>query len=173
MGSNPRQSDHHPRRPDSRPSAILRGMPVADQHESRDDSIAQRLCNQKLNLRKSLLPFVPEISALARFQPIGIMQSKCYQSSDGALSCVNCHDPHARTSSDPRASESACLKCHGNEAQVRCRVSPKSDWLSCHMPLVDTGQRVLFTDHWIRVRHVSDPPTVPRIGQAGGGSIGR
>ena len=55
----------------------------------------------------------PEIAALARFQPIGIMQSKCYQASDGAFSCINCHDPHARASKDPLIYENACLKCHG------------------------------------------------------------
>ena len=37
---------------------------------------------------------------LARFQPIGLSLSKCYRQSAGALSCVNCHDPHGRASSD-------------------------------------------------------------------------
>ena len=100
----------------------------------------------------------PEIPALARFQPIGILQSKCFQASNGTLSCVNCHDPHARSSADRSLYVAACLQCHGAESQTHCSVSPKSDCIGCHMPLVDTGQRVLFTDHWIRVRNASDPP---------------
>ena len=44
----------------------------------------------------------PEETGLARFQPVGLMQSKCYTRSDGAFSCVNCHDPHARASIGPR-----------------------------------------------------------------------
>lgn len=102
----------------------------------------------------------PEIPALARFQPIGIMQSKCYQSSEGAFSCVNCHDPHARASSDRITYEAACLRCHGADRQVPCPVSPRSGCIECHMPRVDTGQIVPFTDHWIRVRKSTDPPAV-------------
>ena len=103
----------------------------------------------------------PELPALARFQPIGIMQSKCYQSSAGGLSCVNCHDPHARASSDRASYEAACLHCHEAEPRIPCPVSPVSGCLACHMPRVDTGQRVYFTDHWIRVRTAGDPPSAP------------
>ena len=38
---------------------------------------------------------------LARFQPIGLSQSRCFKGSEGRLSCVSCHDPHARSTSDP------------------------------------------------------------------------
>ena len=54
----------------------------------------------------------PENTALARFQPVGISQSKCYTQSAGAFSCVTCHDPHARASSNRAGYEPACLKCH-------------------------------------------------------------
>lgn len=103
----------------------------------------------------------PEVPALARFQPIGIMQSKCYRSSDGAFSCVSCHDPHARASSDRTSYEAACLLCHGDRRPTSCPVSPRSGCIECHMPRVDTGQIVPFTDHWIRVRKATDPPAAP------------
>lgn len=38
----------------------------------------------------------PDNVQLARFQPVGLSQSRCYIESKGALSCVTCHDPHAR-----------------------------------------------------------------------------
>jgi hypothetical protein len=103
----------------------------------------------------------PDDPQLARFQPIGLMQSKCYTRSGGAFTCVNCHDPHSRASSDQHAYEAACLQCHDgvreSEKIVPCPVSPRNGCLSCHMPKVDSGQRVLFTDHWIRVRRPGKP----------------
>lgn len=94
----------------------------------------------------------PDNTALARFQPVGIAQSKCYKRSAGALSCVNCHDPHGRASSDVAGYEAACLRCHERPRNSGCPVSPRTGCIGCHMPKVDSGQRVLFTDHWIRVR---------------------
>ncbi len=94
----------------------------------------------------------PDNSALARFQPVGLSQSKCYTRGGGKMSCVTCHDPHRRASSDRSSYETSCLKCHETESQARCPVSPQSGCIDCHMPKVDSGQRVLFTDHWIRIR---------------------
>jgi hypothetical protein len=89
---------------------------------------------------------------LARFQPVGLLQSKCFRASAGALSCVTCHDPHARSPSDRQSFETFCLKCHSARDQTPCPVSPQAGCIDCHMPRVDTGHRVLFTDHWIRPR---------------------
>jgi hypothetical protein len=106
-----------------------------------------------------------EDPALARFQPIGLTQSRCYQASAGAFSCVNCHDPHGRASSRSELYEAACLTCHegGGAAahQVACPVSPRTGCVDCHMPKLDSGQGVLFTDHWIRVRDDRDPRPGP------------
>jgi hypothetical protein len=107
---------------------------------------------------------------LARFQPIGVSQSRCYTQSAGAMSCVTCHNPHARASSDRDGYNVHCLKCHyftpaapaeslaatGKQGIGRvtrnCPVSPEKGCVDCHMPKVDSGQHVLFTDHWIRIR---------------------
>ncbi len=105
---------------------------------------------------------------LARFQPIGLSQSRCFSESKGKLSCISCHDPHARSSSDPKSYERVCLSCHEMPRKATtaetghamshlaansvCPVSPSRGCVACHMPGVDSGQHVLFTDHWIRIR---------------------
>jgi hypothetical protein len=98
----------------------------------------------------------PDDPELVRFQPIGLMQSKCFTASAGVLRCTTCHDPHARASADRAGYETVCLSCHGPSSKPAagraCPVSPKAGCLDCHMPKVDSGQRILFTDHWIRVR---------------------
>ena len=109
---------------------------------------------------------------MARYQPVGLSQSRCFKESNGALSCVSCHDPHARASTNRAAYDLVCLSCHrggANDHRVSresldtdkrsqatarrfCPVSPGARCVECHMPKVDAGQHVLFSDHWIRVR---------------------
>ena len=121
----------------------------------------------------------PDNPFLARFQPVGLMQSKCYARSEGALSCVTCHDPHARSSPDRVSYNAICLECHGAHgptampaagihSRVVCPVSPRERCVECHMPQVDSGQHILFSDHWIRVRRqgessLSIPTSVPGL----------
>ena len=87
---------------------------------------------------------------LVRHQSVGLMQSACYLKSQGALSCVTCHDPHARTSTDRPRYEASCLSCHQQAPRKSCTVSPASGCLSCHMPRRDVGRGMMMTDHWIR-----------------------
>ncbi len=111
---------------------------------------------------------------LARFQPIGLMLSKCYRLSDGALSCITCHDPHARPSRNRPEYDSICLSCHGGidrsseqppgkQTHVpECSISPRDRCVECHMPrvAVDPGQHVRLSDHWIRI-HAKTEATMP------------
>jgi hypothetical protein len=114
-------------------------------------------------------PLDPENAHLARFQPVGILQSRCYRESKGAFSCVTCHDPHARASTDRAGYNRTCLACHSGaqatptasktpadppfrvEARLPCPAEPGGDCIACHMRRVDAGQGILFADHWIRV----------------------
>jgi hypothetical protein len=110
----------------------------------------------------------PDDPHLARFQPVGILQSRCFRESGGAFSCTTCHDPHARASTDRAAYLAVCLSCHSGGAPdagapptppgistvagTPCPVEPRGDCVNCHMPRVEAGQNVLFADHWIRIR---------------------
>jgi hypothetical protein len=94
---------------------------------------------------------------LVRFQTIGLPQSPCYRRSEGRLSCVTCHEPHSRTSTDRPAYMAICLDCHQARPQTTCPVSPRDGCLDCHMPRQDAGNGMLFTDHWIRVRTDVEP----------------
>jgi hypothetical protein len=115
----------------------------------------------------------PDDPKLVRFQPVGITRSQCFVQSAGAFHCVSCHEPHARASADRASYEPVCLSCHSGSGRAapgkrepaagkRCPVSPKNGCIECHMPRVDPGQHILFTDHWIRVRRPADPRAIPQ-----------
>lgn len=121
---------------------------------------------------------------LVRFQPIGLMQSECYRQSKGALSCLTCHDPHARASSNRPSYDATCLNCHGGSAAAgattpatahgaACPVSPSGRCVECHMPrvAVDPGRHVLLSDHWIRVHREGESARAGGPGRAAGDRV--
>lgn len=85
-----------------------------------------------------------DITMTQRFQPYGISQSKCFQKSGDTLTCMTCHDSHAKLSKDENVYVKACLNCHnGTEKQlpdksmmksIICPVNPKEKCIGCHMP---------------------------------------
>jgi hypothetical protein len=95
----------------------------------------------------------PDNLSIVRFQPIGLVRSKCFQMGRSGLRCTSCHDPHARLSRDTAAYEAVCLDCHrsGGPAKTLCPVSSIKDCVACHMPRREVISGALFTDHWIRV----------------------
>jgi hypothetical protein len=128
-------------------------MPFGPDRGTADDEM--RLCGQchrhpETGRPERIRRDNPEI---VRFQPVGLMQSACYRTSRGALSCVTCHDPHARLSTRLSTYEAACLSCHRSAPRATCPVSPQTGCIDCHMPTRDAGQSVLFHDHWIAVNH--------------------
>jgi hypothetical protein len=103
----------------------------------------------------------PENATLVRFQPVGLLQSACYRKSRGTLSCANCHDPHAKTSTDLPGYEAACLSCHRGPSQTPCKVSPGTGCVGCHMPRRDATRGMMMADHWIRSHPDTAANTIP------------
>jgi hypothetical protein len=136
--------------------AARRGLPDLSMPFGHGEEPAEaqvRLCGQCHRLPENVPPdeLRPERSVLPRFQPVGLMQSRCYTRTPGGLSCSTCHDPHARTARDRPAYEAICLSCHQSAPRAVCSVSPRSGCLDCHMPRRETGNGMRFSDHWIRI----------------------
>lgn len=91
-----------------------------------------------------------------------MLQSRCYLASDGAMTCILCHDPH-RPAADFDAAhyERKCATCHQADGCGRPDApSPARDsgCLTCHMPRRSSqeGIHLVLTEHKI-VRHQPSP----------------
>jgi hypothetical protein len=90
-----------------------------------------------------------------RHQPPYLQQSRCFQNSQGALSCFTCHEPHAALrQADSSYYAKKCAGCHNAQqhppASV-CRKQANTDCVSCHMPKVAVTAQLQFVNHWIGV----------------------
>lgn len=123
------------------------------------DAMAElRTCGRCHRLPESIKKseLVRESRILPRFQPAGLMQSPCFQKSDGAMRCTTCHDPHEKVSKDTTRYERLCMDCHQTQTVAAC---PKSsnNCIECHMPPISLEGVASFHDHWIRIRDEKDP----------------
>jgi tetratricopeptide (TPR) repeat protein len=66
-----------------------------------------------------------------------LKESRCYQQSE-TLTCVTCHDPHTKRSSDDSVTSSrSCVACHQEEdcgERVRLPAAVQDHCVACHMP---------------------------------------
>jgi hypothetical protein len=87
-----------------------------------------------------------------RFQPYGLMKSRCFRESDDQLSCITCHNPHRNVEKQAAPYERACLSCHGRKPkQTRCPVNARAGCVGCHMPQREFIPGISMADHYIRV----------------------
>lgn len=96
----------------------------------------------------------------ARFQPIGLSQSRCFQRSTRELSCLTCHDAHTDARrTDPSFYSAICTRCHSDlqlpPAKI-CTREQTSDCVSCHMPKVEAMRHMEFSNHWIGIYPTSN-----------------
>lgn len=112
-------------------------------------------------------PLTPDNPTLTRFASVGLVQSRCFlmqphgaeqpgAGREGRFDCLSCHSPHAETPASWQAHTAVCLQCHQPPAagqNFACPAANSTDnCLECHMPKIRTGNRLQFTDHWIRAR---------------------
>ncbi len=93
---------------------------------------------------------------IARFQPVGLVQSPCFQGSQ--MTCLTCHNPHLTLKAQDSLGIWQCTQCHdGTESKHSlCAAGHVERCLECHMPKVKMKSPLEFTDHWIRIRHESE-----------------
>jgi tetratricopeptide (TPR) repeat protein len=91
-------------------------------------------------------------------------QSACYRQTE-TLTCVTCHDPHARVLPADRAKHyrSICLACHENRncklPQATREAKSANDCVACHMPDSATEvPHVAFTHHHIGIHPLGIQP---------------
>ena len=100
-----------------------------------------------------------------RFQPYGLMKSRCFLEGGEKISCSTCHDPHTNASKDLALYAKACLSCHSPTSKPSattapgkvCRVNTTANCTTCHMPKRDLlgdmsmTSGVMFSDHRIAI----------------------
>jgi tetratricopeptide (TPR) repeat protein len=124
------------------------------------------------------MDFGDEATRAARFQsnhqPYRLYQSRCWQESDGAMTCLTCHDPHMLPAPDERVAHyrDKCFQCHAvddcdlesmasvtDERPYLAGVAP-DDCIACHMPRRRAQDVIgeIVHDHVLRRM---PPPTDP------------
>jgi len=97
----------------------------------------------------------------ARHQPLLLSASACFQSSQGKLSCLTCHSPHAPLETKLETYNSACGNCH--TAPKHTRPIAGRACAECHMPAVRPHVNLVFANHRIAIYALADPLSPVRV----------
>lgn len=143
---------------------------IVNPAQASGDAITTRLCGQCHSHHEAEGKLPRTDPFFLRYESTALPWSRCYTESNGAMSCITCHDPHRNAETSAAYYETKCLACHApsttatktdtspvsTATPTACPVNPKSGCISCHMPATDIPiLHTSFTDHYIRVH---EPP---------------
>ena len=94
-----------------------------------------------------------------RHQPRYLHRAACFRNSNGALSCLTCHDPHQPLKTAASSYDARCVSCHTKVAHIS-PIAGRS-CVDCHMPQVVTSPNLKFTNHWIGIYDPRGPKLIP------------
>jgi len=83
-----------------------------------------------------------------RHQPSYLRQSACFRKSNGALSCLTCHDPHDSAEHETGYYNRICTGCH---REAHRATAGHGNCVDCHMPMVSPQPPLRFANHWIGI----------------------
>lgn len=122
----------------------------------RNDEVRRCAVCHRFSEERDPHDIVADNPAIVRFQPMGLLQSRCFIQSE--MRCTTCHDPHRPMDKATSRNINQCVQCHSPDdvSQTTCGKGETDRCLDCHMPQVQMNFPVRFTDHWIRVIRGSD-----------------
>jgi tetratricopeptide (TPR) repeat protein len=94
-----------------------------------------------------------------RHQPSYLHRAACFRNSNGALSCLTCHDPHEPLKKTAASYDARCAACHGKVLHKTAIASLSC--VRCHMPQVSTSATLHFTNHWIGIYNPQSRKLMP------------
>jgi len=92
-----------------------------------------------------------------RHQPLLLAASACFQRSNGKLSCLTCHSPHAPLEEKLAAYDATCSRCHARPRHTTAIAGQSC--IKCHMPQVTPQPNLAFANHRIAIYTPADPVT--------------
>jgi hypothetical protein len=90
-----------------------------------------------------------------RHQPLLLAASACFRESQGGLSCLTCHSPHAALETKLEAYDAVCARCHA--APKHSQPIAGRACAECHMPVVRPQPNLEFSNHRIAIYQPADP----------------